>query len=146
MEPTHAYLSSLVTYSKGVYEPSVLVKAHTWHAKKGWLDDRTIKVFNDPGMRGYDLRLLAIYRNLLREDSVTLTVNVPERSFFHFGVLSAFSCTLHGEHYATWVGDLHINPIKKKRGDSWTRRFVVCEAPGLDCGSWEGDQVPTWDL
>jgi hypothetical protein len=118
MEPTHAYLSSLVTYSKGVYEPSVLVKAHTWHAKKGWLDDRTIKVFNDPGMRGYDLRLLAIYRNLLREDSVTLTVNVPERSFFH----------------------------KKKRGDSWTRRFVVCEAPGLDCGSWEGDQVPTWDL
>lgn len=145
MEPTHAYLSCLVTYSKGVYEPSVLVKAHTWRASRGWCNDRHIVILEDLDMRGYDLRLLAVYRKLLRESAVATTDDVLERSFFQFGVLSAFACTLHGEHFATWVGDLHLSPIKKKRGDTWASRFLVCEAPGLDCGNWEGDLAPIWD-
>lgn len=140
MTPTHAYLSGLITfYSK--YEPQVLVKVHTWSASSGWLGDRRI-------YKPVDVHFPRTYGNLefikdvIRDSSTTLASDVDEGTLIAFGSLCLVISSVHREFFPTWVGDHHIMGLKRSRGCTWTSRFLITEAPGLDCGHWEEDPLP----
>lgn len=140
MTPTHAYLSGLVTfYARNEFE--VLVKAHTWSASSGWLGDRRIGRFTDvhfPVSRGN----LEFIKGVIRDASMALASDVDEGTLIAFGSLCLTLSTVHGEFFPTWIGDHHIMGLKRPRGCTWTSRFLITEAPGLDCGHWEGDPLP----
>lgn len=142
MRRTHAYLSCLVSvFPGGVTE--TLVKTRTLCAEQGWLGEPRIeKITGNPK---FSVLNIPDVRRYLRDEARPVAEEVPTEVLVEFGKLSMLVALAHGEGFPTWVGDLYIQPSSHKLGSARIHRFLITEAPGLDCGTWEEDCVPVRD-
>lgn len=139
--PKHAYMSAVV-YVRPYGSSRTIVKAHTWCAFDGWLGDR---VFLEVPMTNQTPDDIFQARIEVRDGSVDTASRVHQRTLRQFGILANYAAVLHGEYYPTWIGDFYVTPSIVMRGAARISRFLIEEAPGLDCGTWEEDSVPVSD-
>lgn len=140
MQRTHAYLSGLVTvHENGLIESQV--KARTFCASKGWVGQPKWDTSHQGNPR-ISLLSIGAMRSFLRENAVAVSTEVSTEVLATFRNLCIVIAGLHGEMYPTWIGDYYVTPEVASRGDSRVSRFLITEAPGLDCGTWEGDSAP----
>lgn len=147
MEATQVYLSAkcIAPYLETLYTPPdsrVVVKVHRFGYAYGGFDGNYKLYRVSPGV------LSSYQLTFAREALQTLSASVPEEVsewyIQSFANLAWYACCAHGENFPTWAGELYLEPFDWKRGGARTklRSYLVTEAPGLDCGHWEGDQLP----
>lgn len=145
MVSTHAYLSALVLPDWDATRPLLRVKAHTFSAALGgWTGERIITSHHNVG-ESLSVNRIRSYRNWIRENSRATAGEYSQRDLFEVGLYMLAVTHFHGENFPTWVGDFYIQPVFAQRGRTRTRsldHYLVTEAPGLDCGHWEEDELP----
>lgn len=149
MAKTHSYLSAIVP-SRDVdsftyRQVAVRVKARTFSADTcGWVGQPIFRTVIPSGtLTGPQIINI---RRFLQEESVEMAEDVDEGTYELFAALCVLITDAHGEKFPTWVGDLYIQPVFTRRGSSRKRslsHYLVTEAPGLDCGQWEEDPLPS---
>lgn len=148
MDSTHAYLSALVPFAdiarEFVINPKrICAKARTFSAREGsWVGNPVFLRFEAEDLSGFHIMRS---RQRLREEARGSAETYRPEELRTFGNLSYMLARIHGESFPTWIGDLHIEPHWFECGLTGIRSFthyLVTEAPGLDCGLWEGDQLP----
>lgn len=153
MDSTHAYISALVPAIRDVSTSNgdlkgVITKARTFSARAGsWIDLPRFFPFVNCD-EGISAGQISRARVKLRDGACAHAGMCKVEDMRLFAELAYIICRCHGEGFPTWSGDLYISPWKGACGDSRKRGFshyLVTEAPGLDCGIWEGDPLPAFE-
>lgn len=147
MTRTHAYLSALVPFYASGFDSlgnlSVTVKAQTFSAEaNGFIGKPYVEEMSFL-QRSVDKMIRQ--RVQFFEKGTERAEDVEWVTAFDWAMRAAYCCLLHGDSYPTWIGDMYLQPVFVQSGKSGKRRlshYLVTEAPDLDSGLWEGDQLP----
>lgn len=150
MEATRVYFSAkcIVPDMESYDEPPnplVVVKVQKFGRAYGGFDGnyRLYRVI--PGvLSGYQL---ISTRRAFKKFCPSVPEEVGEGYIQAFGNLAWYASCAHGEDFSMDAGGhLFVKPLVWNSGRvrAQLQSYLVTEAPDLDCGHWEGDQLPVW--
>lgn len=148
MVSTFVYFSALCTIPTVSdvpnYEiPLVVVKRQLFGVQFNGFDGKP--VFSSVSCTEARLASIGDIRRKFQNRNYSELSQVRREDAEEFGIWAAVACQAHGEHFSTWVGGLYLTPFPMALRGLDSERFIcylVTEAPELDCGHWEGDQLP----
>lgn len=117
-----------------------IVKARSFDFEKGWYGSP--KFFSDFGMiRRSPLQLIGHGEVVIKHRQPSADI-MPRRVLASFGILALYAASLHGNNSPCVIGNLKVQPYDMSCGSTPMIGFLVTEASGGDCGTWEEDQEP----